>query len=62
MRHIGLKTIWREAARGKSIYRILMNETLRQWKDEISGVVIDLASGREPSYWRFLELKNNPKV
>lgn len=55
--------LWREATiGGKSIYRILMNETLRQLQGEISGVVLDLACGREPSYWRILGLKKNEKV
>ena len=62
MTPIGFKTLWHHATRGKSIGRILTNETLRQWRGEISGVVLDLACGRDPSYWRALGLKDNEKV
>lgn len=59
MTRIGFKTLWQEATHGKSIGRILMNETLRQWQGEISGVILDLACGRDPSYRRLLGLKEN---
>jgi SAM-dependent methyltransferase len=51
-----------EATRGKSIYRILMNECLKLWREEIRGTVLDLACGQEPSYRRILDLKNSEKV
>lgn len=62
MTPIGFKTLWQEVTRGKSIGRILTNETLRQWRGQISGVVLDLACGRDPSYWRVLGLKDNKEV
>jgi SAM-dependent methyltransferase len=62
MSRVSFRTLWREAARGKSIGRILANETLRRWGGQIRGVVLDLACGREPSYWRVLELGDNEQV
>jgi SAM-dependent methyltransferase len=59
---VGFKTLWQEATRGKSIGRILANETLQRWQGAIRGVVLDLACGRDPSYWRVLGLKDNKEV
>jgi SAM-dependent methyltransferase len=58
----GFIQIWREAIRGKSIARIFVNETLRQWSGELKGLVLDLACGRLPSYRRVLELTDNPRI
>jgi len=52
-------TLWQEAKRGKSIYRILTNLALAQWRDEVKGIVLDLACGKEPSYRRFMNLTGN---
>ncbi len=46
-----------EVARGKSISRILTNSALCEWSEEIRGVVLDLACGANPSYWRVLGLQ-----
>jgi hypothetical protein len=62
MLRVNFCVLWREATRGKSIYRILMNECLKLWREEIRGTVLDFACGQEPSYWRILDLKNNEKV
>jgi len=62
MLRVNFRVLWREATRGKSIYRILMNECLKLWREEIRGTVLDLACGQEPSYWRILDLKDNEKV
>ncbi len=56
------RVLWREARWGKSIGRILANQVLAQWKDEMYGVVLDLACGQMPSYRRFLGLTTNPRV
>ncbi len=62
MLRVNFRVLWREATRGKSIYRILMNECLKLWREEIRGTVLDLACGQEPSYWRILDLNDNEKV
>lgn len=43
---VSLTTLWCETARGKSIGRILTNVVLSQWRDELQGLVLDLAVGR----------------
>ena len=62
MLRVNFCVLWREATRGKSIWRILMNECLKLLREEIRGNVLDLACGQEPSYWRILDLKNSGKV
>jgi SAM-dependent methyltransferase len=62
MLRVNFRVLWREATRGKSIYRILMNECLKLWREEIRGIMLDLACGQEPSYRRILDLKNSEKV
>jgi SAM-dependent methyltransferase len=62
MLRVNFRVLWREATRGKSIYRILMNECLKLWREEIRGTMLDLACGQEPSYRRILDLKNSGKV
>jgi hypothetical protein len=53
MIRIGFKTLWQEGGvRGKSTGRILTNEALRQWRKYLQGLVLDLACGPNPSYWR----------
>jgi len=59
---VNYRTLWREAMRGKSIGRILTNEALKQWREEVRGIVLDCACGKSPSYWRILSLKDNEKV
>ena len=54
--------LWREAAGGKSIGRILTNQALLQWREELLGLVLDLACGQSPSYRRILKIKGNPRV
>lgn len=44
---------WREVWRGKSPDRILMNFEIRR-RVRLSGRVVDLGAGCNPSYWRFL--------
>ena len=51
--------LWREAAGGKSIGRILTNQALLQWREELLGLVLDLACGQSPSYRRILKIKGN---
>lgn len=51
--------LWQESTRGKSIGRILTNLALAQWRDEVKGIVLDLACGKEPSYRRFLNMTGN---
>jgi len=43
---------WREAAYGKSIGRVLINNFMKTWCAELKGRVLDLACGKNPSYWR----------
>jgi SAM-dependent methyltransferase len=45
---------WREVWRGKSPARILMNFEIRK-RIRLNGRVVDLGSGVNPSYWRFLD-------
>ncbi len=45
---------WREAWRGKTLGRILMNFAIRQ-RVQLRGRVVDLGGGKSPSYWRFLD-------
>ena len=59
---VGLWDLWSEAIRGKSIGRILTNEIIRQWRGQSGGVILDLASGREPSYWRILGFKDSQTI
>lgn len=59
---VPFRQLWKEAARGKTVGRILINDVLRQWRDEVQGLVLDLACGQMPSYWRALGLKDNPRV
>ena len=58
---LGLKQLWGETARGKSIGRILTNQALAQWNGEMRGLVLDLACGHNPSYRRFLSDKDNTR-
>lgn len=55
-------TLWQEAKKGKSIARILTNLALARWRDEVKGIVLDLACGKKPSYQRFLHLIGNDRV
>jgi SAM-dependent methyltransferase len=48
---------WREVWRGKSPIRILMNFEIRK-RAQLSGRVVDLGSGANPSYWRFLDVSD----
>lgn len=45
-----LSTVVRAALRGKTLGRILFNETVRLRCESTSGRVLDLAGGRSPSY------------
>ncbi len=56
MMSLSLSRLWSEAARGKSIARILANEVFQQWEHDVQGTVLDLACGRAPSYRRILGL------
>jgi len=40
-----MKFVWSENRKGKSIYRSLMNWTLKPWISKTKGIVLDLASG-----------------
>lgn len=57
--NIPWQILWSEARRGKSIGRILQNQVLAQWRDEIKGIVLDLACGAQSSYRRILGLEAN---
>lgn len=46
---------WREVWRGKGPGRTLMNFEIRK-RVRLSGRVVDLGSGANPSYWRFLDV------
>jgi len=59
---VNYRTLWREATRGKSIWRILMNEAMKQWREEVTGLVLDCACGSNPSYRRILGLTRNEQV
>ncbi len=59
---VNYRTLWREAMRGKSIWRILMNEAMKQWREEVMGLVLDCACGSNPSYRRILGLTRNEQV
>jgi SAM-dependent methyltransferase len=41
----------------KSLSRAMFSWALRRFQSEVRGVVIDMASGRKPSYWRIMELE-----
>lgn len=41
---------------------MLINWLLQQSKDQITGLVLDLGSGSSPSYWRIMNLRDNPTV
>jgi len=56
------QVLFKEVGQGKSIGRILINEALSQWRDEVKGVVLDLACGSNPSYRRFLDLTKKTSV
>lgn len=58
----GLRQLWTEAARGRSIRRMLLNQAMARWRDQMHGTVVDLACGRNPGYWRALGLRSNPDV
>ena len=59
---VPFRVLWRESRQGKSIARILQNQVLEQWHSEIDGIVLDLACGQDPSYWRVLRLREKPSV
>jgi len=59
---VAFSLLWREAASGRSIGRILTNEVMRRWREELPGLVLDLACGRNPSYRRVLGLEGNSQV
>jgi len=47
----------------KSVTRTMINWVLRLLRNEVQGTVIDLASGKNPSYWQHMELANiSPKI
>jgi SAM-dependent methyltransferase len=48
------REVWRGVREGKGIWRILFYQALGPWRDEIRGVVLDLASGARPGYARLL--------
>jgi SAM-dependent methyltransferase len=50
---LGKWEFWREVWRGKSPARILMNLEIHK-RVRLSGRVVDLGAGGNPSYWRFL--------
>ncbi len=54
--------LWREVRRGKSIGRVLTNRVLQEWAAEVRGLVLDLGCGSAPSYWRLMEIHQNPRV
>ena len=41
----------------KSLLRTMTNWVLRLLRNEVQGTVIDLASGKRPSYWQHMELE-----
>ena len=49
-----IRCVMRGALAGKTIGRILFNRAIERAAREISGRVLDIAGGREPSYLRFL--------
>lgn len=57
---VPFRYIWQE--RGKSVARIMINWVLQQWRDEVTGLALDLGSGYSPSYWRLTGWKVNPKI
>ena len=62
MLKIPFLVLWREARRGKTIGRILANWVFQEWEGEVHGLVLDVACGQTPSYYRALGLTDNPKV
>ncbi len=56
MAGVPFRVLWCQAKQGKSVMRILTNWVLAQWRDEVKGLVLDLACGTEPSYRRILGL------
>jgi len=56
MAGVPFRVLWCQGKQGKSIMRILTNWVLAQWRDEVKGLVLDLACGTEPSYRRILGL------
>jgi len=59
---MSLLQLIKQAGQDKSIYRMLMNRELQQWRTDVGGVVLDLASGQMPSYRRVLGLMKTPSV
>ena len=48
----------KQVFQGKSIARILLNWQIKEHCQKISGICIDLAGGKNPSYYQYLNLKN----
>lgn len=44
---VSFRELLREATRGKSVGRILADAVLVQWRDEVHGLVLDLAGGKQ---------------
>lgn len=59
---VPLGVLWQEVRQGKGIARILQNRVFERWHGEVNGMVLDLACGKNPSYWRALRLQKNPSV
>lgn len=51
-------TLWRGAAQGRSLRRMLIIDALSRWQGALRGTVLDLGCGREPEYWSILGLRH----
>lgn len=53
---------WTAIAGGQSVRRWMLTRALRRWRPDVRGVVVDLASGKQPPYLAALGLLGNPGV
>jgi len=52
----------KQVFKGKSIYRILFNWQVQEYCRNLTGKCLDLAGGKNPSYYRYWFLKNDAEL
>lgn len=52
----------RQTLRGKSLQRILLNQQIKEKCQKISGLIVDLGSGKNASYNKYLKIKKPTKI
>ena len=52
----------KQVFQGKSIYRILFNWQVQKHCRDLTGVCLDLAGGKEPSYYKYWSFEKSAKI